>query len=493
MSRSTTALAPIILSFFLEATPAAEAPNFLLMIGDDMAVETLAAYGVGEDTADTPNLDALAAQGLRFDAFWSQPVCSPTRATLLTGQYGFRNGVGLPAVGISDQSWPRPDKPEGTSFEGVGVGGGDVSTAPLISGSEPFVNMERQGLADDAFAFPRALKTDPALGYELAAIGKWHLANDTNGGLAHPLRLGFDHYSGSIRGGSLYSYHSWSKVIDGVATDGKSGYGTSDVVDDAVAWLNGRDGETPWFLWVAFNAPHTPFHLPPLELLRSDAAQLDPYVDPDTNPHAYYKAMIEALDTEIGRLLSALEPDQRENTYVVFMGDNGTPNQAGEFAPFRQGRVKSTLYQGGIIVPFIVTGPGIEAGRVTKALANSVDLFATVLDLSGVDIDAAVPHDLELDSVSLAPVFHGNYDTIVRDFAYADTFGLHRSNTYRNQRTIRNQRYKLMIWVERGAEEFYDLEADPYERVDLLQGDMSDEARMNYEELKNRMAELRSR
>ena len=108
-------------------------------------------------------------------------------------------------------------------------------------------------------------------------------------------------------------------------TDGMTGYATSNVVDDAAAWLNGRDGETPWFLWVAFNAPHTPFHLPPLELLHSDAAQLDPYVDPDTNPHAYYKAMIEALDTEIGRLLSALEPGQRDYTYVIFMGDNGTP------------------------------------------------------------------------------------------------------------------------------------------------------------------------
>jgi len=476
MNTNVLRLACLGMMFATATAQSQQAPNFLLMIGDDMAVETLAAYGVSDDTAHTPNLDALSQQGLRFDNFWSQPVCSPTRATLLTGQYGFRNGVGVPVNGITGQSWPRPAKPAGAPFESAGMGGGMAGASTEAAaipdgGAEALVNLERHALADDAFTFPQALKADPNLGYELAAIGKWHLANDTNGGLRHPLRVGFDHYSGSIRTGGLYSYYSWSKVIDGVVTDGVTGYGTSDIVDDAVVWLRDRDGETPWFLWVAFNAPHTPFHLPPLELLHSDATQLDPTVDTATNPHAYYKAMIEALDTEIGRLLASVDPEQRDNTYVIFMGDNGTPRRA-TVAPFEEGHTKGTMYQGGVNVPFIVAGPGIEAGRVTKALANSVDLFATVLDLSNVDIGMVTPPGVKLDSVSLAPIFHGNDDTAVRKFAYADAFGMERGG-YRNQRTIRNERYKLIIKIETDTEEFYDLATDPYEHNDLLNGNLS--------------------
>ena len=478
------------------ATSAAEAPNFLLMIGDDMAIETLAAYGVGSDTAHTPNLDTLSARGLRFDNFWSQPVCSPTRATLLTGQYGFRTGVGVPANGINGVDWPRPPKPAGAPFEpagmGAGMGGGaaEDSTTP-DGGSEPLINLDRQSLAADAFTFPQALKLEGGPGYELAAIGKWHLANDANGGLQHPSRVGFDHYSGSIRTGGLSSYFAWSKAVDGVVTDGKTGYGTTDIVDDAIAWLARRDEATPWFLWVAFNAPHTPVHLPPTELLHTDLAQLDPTVDTGTNPHAYYKAMIEAMDTEIGRLLDTLDPEQRENTYVIFMGDNGTPRQ-GVTAPFEAGRAKGTLYQGGINVPFIVAGPGIEAGRETSALANSVDVFATVLDLAGVDIESAVPADTTLDTVSLAPIFHGDDATTVRDTAYADAFGAERGG-YRNHRTIRNERFKLIIKIESRTEELYDLENDPYEHNDLLLADLSDESKLNYEQLRSRITELRMR
>jgi len=503
MNRIRAALVFSLLSLFLVGLAACEkpvvassakAPNFVLMIGDDMAVETLAAYGVGNDTAHTPNLDALSAGGLRFDNFWSQPVCSPTRATLLTGQYGFRTGVGVPANGIAGLDWRRPPKPAGAPFEaagmGPGMGGGnaDADVTP-DGGSEPVINLDRQSLAADAYTFPLALKSEGGPGYELAAIGKWHLANDTNGGLQHPLRVGFDHYSGSIRTGGLYSYFAWSKAVDGVLTDGMTGYGTTDIVDDAIAWLAGRDPMTPWFLWVAFNAPHTPIHLPPTELLNTDVAEPDPSADNTDNPHALYKAMIEAMDTEIGRLLGTLDPEQRENTYVIFMGDNGTPRQ-GVTAPFEPGRAKGTLYQGGINVPFIVAGPGIEAGRTTPALANSVDVFATVLDLAGVNMESAVPADAVLDSVSLAPIFHGDGATTVRDIAYADAFGAERGG-YRNHRTIRNERYKLIIKIESRTEELYDLKTDPYEHNDLLLAGLSDEAKLNYEQLRSRITELR--
>jgi arylsulfatase A-like enzyme len=484
------------------ATP----PNFILMIGDDMAVETLSCYGIGNDTAETPNLDKLCSDGVRFDNFWSQPVCSPTRATLLTGQYGFRNGVGTPANGITGKEWLRPEHPAEPVTQGGGRGGRGGANNNNNAGADTniiskrgititddsqiqddWVNVNRNALADNAYAFPQALKVDPSLGYSLAALGKWHLANDTNGSLSHPLKLGFDHYSGSMRGGGIRSYFSWSKVIDGVETDGKIVYATTDVANDAISWIDSRD-EDPWFLWVAFNAPHTPFHLPPVELLNSDAKNLDPST-PDSDPHAYYNAMIEAMDTEIGRILASMDDAQRENTYVVFMGDNGTPGQAAS-EPFGRQTAKGTMYQGGVNVPFMVVGPGIESGRVSKALANSVDMFATVLELAGTSIDETVPAHIKQDSVSLVPILHGDDDITVRDFAYADAFGLEMGR-YRDQRTIRNVRYKLIYMAEIDLEEFYDLENDPFEQNNLLEGEIKGEAQENYIALGQQMAALR--
>ena len=450
-------------------TLAQGAPNVLLIIGDDMGVETLSCYGLNDNTAVTPTLDNLCAHGMRFDNMWSQPVCSPTRATIMTGRYGFRTGIGRPIVTPPDAPKVVPEKPADAHPEGI-------RNRPSPPESPP-------GLSLDEFTLPMALKADPELGYETAAFGKWHLADASNGYADHPNRAGFDHFAGGGVGG-FESFFAFSKSINGESTDGSTVYAPTDKVNEAVAWLNERDGSRPWFAHLSFNLPHSPYHLPPLELLRSEARNLDPYSnDVNDNPHPYFKAMLEAMDTEIGRLLGTLTEAQRDNTYIIFLGDNGT--SAGVIQPpFQRGRGKGTVYQGGMNVPFIVAGPGIEGGRVNEALLNTVDLYATFLALAGIDVQGSVPDDREFDSISFAPLLHDPDAAPARDFAYADAFG----HGLPPAQAIRNESHKLLVIG--GVEELYDLQTDPYEHHDLLTADLSPADRRHYQDLKSRLESL---
>ena len=422
-------------------------PNFIVLIGDDMSVETLSCFNVGPRSAVTPNLDKLCAQGKRFPNFWTQPVCSPTRAAILSGQYGFRNGVGTPATsGIP--AMPRPPAPSYATAE-TSVG----SPRP-----EPGMMAPAPGLKANSFTLPKALKAAP-VSYDTYAFGKWHLADPTNGGKDHPNLAGFDHYHGPVRGGGVPSYFHWSEVINGQITDGRTGWADTAKVDDALEFMRGRDSENPFLLWMAFNSPHTPFHLPPVNLLNSDAKNLDPNAINEENQHEYYLAMIEALDTEIGRLLENMPEENMENTYVVFIGDNGTPEQVGT-DPFDFYHAKGSLTQGGVNVPFFVSGPDIAPG-ISQSLSNSVDIYATFADLSG----AEIPQNAAQDSVSLVPALTANQD--VRDFAYADVFGLVPRGIVL-ERAIRNESHKLIVETD-GLEKLFALGVDPYEKNDLME------------------------
>lgn len=466
-------------------------PNFIVLIGDDMGVETLPCYPVGTQTATTPTLDNLCASGMRFDNFWSQPVCSPTRATILTGQYGFRNGVGTPATG-PDIDYPQPNIPPGTTAEFGGRGTQQAARGDRRrrDGAGRRNNSDdegdRPGLRRSAYGLPAALAADKSLDYQSAAIGKWHLASSENGALDHPAVVGFDHYAGSIRAGGVASFFAWSKVIDGQLTDGQTGYVTSATVDDAVQWLDYRDADRPFLLWVAFNAPHTPWGKPPPELLSEETNRALVDASENNNPLLIYHAMIEAMDTEIGRLLSSVSPSERDNTYVVFLGDNGTPG-AMVTPPVPRGRAKGSVYQGGVNVPLIVSGPGVAAGTNTQSLANSVDLYATILDLAGTTRDAKLAATT-LDAVSLTPTL-SDPDQAIRQYAFADAFGPQRSGP-RDQRTIRNLRYKLFVDDINDSEALYDLSDDPYEAVNLLDSTLNDDAKTNYDDLASELDAL---
>ncbi len=457
------------------------APNILLIIGDDMGVETLAAYGLGENPPVTASLDELAREGVRFDNFWAQPVCSPTRATMLTGRYGFRTGIGRPVTGGGSlppiparPAWAAPLEPSGMAG-GRGGRGGRGGMGGV--GGDDLQSLPRHGLGADEYTLPMAFRANERLGYATAAIGKWHLADQSNGWLDHPNRVGFDHYSGLITG-TTESYFAWNKVVDG-EVNGEVGYTPADKADDAIAWIEDQ-GANPWFLWFSFNLPHTPEHLPP-----EDNWQVDHSGD---GPEAHFGAMIEAMDTQIGRLLGSLDPAVRDNTYVIFMGDNGTSGGSIS-APFQQGRAKGSVYQGGVSVPLIISGPDVERGAISPALVNSSDLFLTIMEMAGIDPDQTVPAEVTHDSVSFLPTL-SNPQFSAREWVYVDEFFGGWAGVETADYAMRDERYKLMRFD--GEEEFYDLETDPYEHDNLLMGNLSAHEDSAYRVLKERIQALRS-
>ena len=456
--------------------PDGSRPNILVILGDDMGVETLGSFGVGTQTPRTATLDALAERGVRFTNMWSQAMCSPTRATILTGRYGFRTGVGGP-TGDSDARGPMPEPPpvpagvvEFGMGTGMGMGMGGMFAA-LGTGA-------RWGIAPDEITLTQVIAERPELGYDKAAIGKWHLADIRNGWQDHPNLVGFDHFSGLVRC-CPESYFAWVHLENGEFST-RSGYAVSDKVDEAIEWLGDpTERAAPWFLWLAFNTPHTPIHMPPRDLLQSDFSDFAD-ADAEQQDPRFFDAMIEAMDTEIGRLLAHIGPDVLENTYVLFIGDNGTGGNAVR-APFRPGYAKGSLYNGGIHVPFMIAGPGVAGGAASDALVNSADLFATLLELAGVDSVEAVPEGIAVDSVSLVPYLSDPGRESIRQWVYADAFSTElgvRSGAY----TMRNDRYKLL--VDEGVEHFFDLQEDPYEHNDLLAGDLSEEEQAQLEALR---------
>ena len=453
-------------------------PNILVLIGDDMGVETLASYGVGTPTAVTPNLERLAARGLRFERFWSQAACSPTRAAILTGRYGFRTGVVTPLYyGWSKMDpllVPQPSVPPGSPREidftpRARVPDGVDATMGTLPPGFPTPG----GPASDELMLPAILKSLPA-NYATAAIGKWHLADFDNGNLHHPNHVGFDYFSGTMYG-SPKSYFAWRHVENG-RLSGETGYIDSRVVGDATKWIS-QQTDRPWFAWISFTSPHTPVHLPPRELLHSAAKNLDPDALTPENAQAYFLAQIEAMDTLIGDLLGSMSQETLDNTYIFFLGDNGTARWDQPPAPRDPERVKMTVYEGGVTVPLIVAGPGIDAGQVRKPLAHVVDLFATIIELAGGTVAKNVTAYTAIDSVSMTPYLSGSGSGSRRDWVLTEiTFGLAPS------RAIRNERYKLIL--QKDQQEFYDLLTDPNETNALDLAGLSQFEQQNYEQLR---------
>ena len=335
--------------------------NILLLIVDDWAIDSSPVDNNNTLTNDTsyapmPKLETLAGRGLRFTNAYAQPVCSPTRATILTGRYAFRHTVG----------WPTG------------------ATLPAIELTLP------------------EIFTAESSSYDLATFGKWHLG----GGSTGPLDLGGWTEFAGILGGGVSNYTDWSKTVNGVTTTNNvTTYTTTDQVDDAVSFISGQTTD-PWFVWIGFNAPHTPFHNPPTVV-----PALEDYPDYTTTDGAVtganrrfaYEAALQALDTEIGRLLTSVDLN---TTNIIIIGDNGTPGAVAQ-EPFDSSHAKGTLYDGGIHVPLIMAGPDIPLTGTSHKLVHCVDLFATILDLAGIDISMATSSVDTIDSQSIVPILNG--------------------------------------------------------------------------------------
>ena len=369
----------------------AGANNVLLLILDDWGIDASELYNTrrpGIQLATMPNLRTLLYSsgeitgtpdaGLLFTRGYAQPICSPTRATILTGRQTYQHGVGNPS----------PDN--------------------ILPASEE--------------TFPEIIsRAAPA--YGLASFGKWHLGSGNTGPRE---RGGWPNFSGTLQGG-VQDYNSWNRVkieegalvdpgtaITTLVADGlySSPYATSVQVDEAVSFVEGR-GSSPWVLWMGFNAPHDPFHDPPADLAPAGGFSTSGVSNRDS-----YVRMLEALDTEIGRLLSSVD---RDRTNIIVVGDNGTPNQVDQAPAGGLAGAKGSLNEGGIHVPFFATGPDVLQTGFSDALVQVADLFTTILDLTGVDTAGETAH-LELHSTSLVPIFEG-VDTAER-LIIAEKWGL---------------------------------------------------------------------
>jgi arylsulfatase B len=315
--------------------------NVILIIADDLGTDYLGFYEGFLDTANMPNVRQMAAQGLQFKQAMSNPVCSPTRAGILTGRFSFRTGVG--------------------NFIGTNNGEPTLDTAEIT--------------------IPRLINSMQANSVKTAVFGKWHLHRPTpSSNLSLPKLLGFNTCVGGFEG-SINNYYNWTKYTDTVATVCTT-YATTETVNNALQWLK-QQGDTSFFLWMSFNAPHTPYHNPPANL-HTVPGCTGAKADITENPKKYFKATLEALDTEIGRMMDSLALwNKLDSTYIIFTSDNGNFKKVAQNPDVN--KAKSTVYEAGIHVPLIVVGPGvIQTSRKSNALVNTQDLFATIVEMFGV-------------------------------------------------------------------------------------------------------------
>ncbi len=419
-------------------------PNVLLVVADDLGVGELASFGLGSDYAVTPYLDALAAAGVSFPNVYANPVCSPTRVGVLTGRYGFRTGIGTVVF---------PD----------GTGG----TFGMPAAEETLPEMLDRGTGD---------------AYATALFGKWHV-DVISAGLLAPNNAGFEY--ADYRPGNLNppeDYFRWRNVTQGVETL-QVGYVPTHTVDEALAWV---DQQTePWFLYLPFNLVHFPFHKPPAGYYSEDLSGITPGPNRPT-----FKAMIEAMDHELGRFLTGLGLATLSNTTVIFLGDNGSPG-AVIAPPWPAAQAKGTVYEGGVRVPMIVYSPLVTApGATCDALVNQSDVFATVAELAGVDLSALYPPGFHHDSVSILPYLQDPELPSLRSYVYAEIFGPNGFNPVAYNRAIRDGRYKLWVGDPFPTEAFYDLQADPFEQNELLAVGLSPDETAAYQALKAEMMAL---
>jgi arylsulfatase A-like enzyme len=404
-------------------------PNIIFILADDLGYTDLACYG--SKYYETPNIDRLAAEGVRFtDGYACGPNCQPTRAALLSGQYGPRTGV-YTVGGIDRFNWrSRPLRPV------------DNVTA----------------LPPEKITIAQTLKQ---AGYATGMFGKWHLGNKAK---HHPRERGFD--EAIVSAGSHFNFRTdpQVEVDDGI-------YLADFLTDRAIAFVR-RHQHEPFFLYLPHFGVHAP-HEAKQALVRK--FQSKPPVGGHRDPT--YAAMIASLDESVGRLLEALdELGLAENTLVVFSSDNGGVGgyrSAGlakdgitDNAPLKGG--KGTLAEGGIRVPYIFRWTGvIRPGRTEATPINSVDLYPSLIEFA----NAQPPADYPLDGVSYAPLLAGDKQSLDRDALYwhfPGYLGAGR-NMWRTTpcSVVRSGDWKLVEFFEDGRLELYNLKTDVSEQHNL--------------------------
>src|ERR1043165_570806 len=344
--RLFVSLAPIGgLSTWAIAQEPAKKPNIVHIVADDLGWKDVGFNGCAD--IRTPNIDKLAQEGAKFTQFYVQPMCTPTRACLMTGRYPFRYGL-------------------------------QTAVIPSVSA---------YGLDTTEWLMPQCLKE---AGYKTAIIGKWHLGHADK--KYWPRQRGFDYQYGAMIGELDYFTHEEHHVLDWYRDNKpvrEKGYTTALIGNDAVKYINAQDPKKPFYLYLTFNAPHTPYQAP--------KEYIDRYPNIADPTRRTYAGMVPCLDDEIGKVVAALEKKGlRDSTLIIFHSDNGgTTNAmfAGQMAdlsktklpcdngPWRDG--KGELFEGGCRVAACANWPGhIRAGAV-EGMIHVVDVYPTLAKLAG--------------------------------------------------------------------------------------------------------------
>ncbi len=420
-------------------------PNFVFFLIDDLGWKDLGCYG--STFYETPNIDRLAAQSVRFtNAYAACPVCSPTRASIMTGKHPAR-------LGITD--W--------------------IGAPQTPTGYREHLPLEEGTVAE-------ALKE---VGYATGYVGKWHLSTrDADRAKYYPDRQGFDINVGGDHSGSPPSYfHPYSKgnrSLETMPAGGRDGeYLTDRLTDESLKFIE-ASRDRPFLLYLAHYGVHTPLEskkelaeryqakakgLPEHEGPRAEKVY-GPYATRLVQDHAVYAGMIQSVDDSVGRVLDKLQAlELEQDTIVIFMSDNGGLSTVGREGPtcnlpLRAG--KGWLYEGGIREPMLIKWPGVaKSGSVCHESVVSMDFYPTMLEMAGL----ALKPEQHVDGVSLVPLLRGA-GTAKRDALYWHYPHYHGSGN-RPSGAVRAGDYKLIEWYEDGKVELYNLKDDLSERNDL--------------------------
>jgi len=397
-------------------------PNFVFILIDDMGWKDVGCYGA--TVYETPHIDRLATQGMRFTDAYACPVCSPTRASLMTGKSSARLHLTefIPQIGRK------------------------LPAGKLIPPDF------RQMLPAEEFTWAEALKAN---GYTCASIGKWHLGEE-HGAEFRPENQGFDHVVLSHHHGYFNYFYPFIDTerwpYAGPLAGNPGDYLPDRLTDEALKFV--EETRKPFFLFLSHWSVHSPYEAPEAMVAKYRVRGL-------TGSKAVYAAMIESVDQSVGRVMAKLaELGLAENTVLVFMSDNGGTNIT-SMAPLRG--IKATLYEGGIRVPLIVRWPGhIKAGSTCRVPVISHDFYPTFLELAGLPLRP----EQHRDGVSLAGLLKG------RERLEPDRDALFWHYPHYHEPSgpcgaMRMGRWKLIQHFENGRVELYDLESDIGERHDL--------------------------
>jgi arylsulfatase A-like enzyme len=415
-------------------------PNIILIVGDDMGYGDIGVHGSRD--IPTPHLDALAAAGVRCTSgYVSGPYCSPTRAGLLTGRYQTRFGHEF----NPGQQRQRQQL-------------ADAQNQQQSNEEQP---QPRRGRRRNPFGLPLSESTIAnrlkAAGYATGLVGKWHLGAQPR---FQPQQRGFDEFFGFLGGAHPYFPGEGPPILRGTESVDEKEYLTDAFAREAVAFID-RHRDEPFFLFLSFNAVHTPMH--------ATEDRLEKYKSIEDERRRTYAAMMSAMDDAIGAVVAKLRDSKLdENTLVFFISDNGGPTMPGTAgnasinAPLRGS--KRTTLEGGVRVPFFVTWPShLPAGKVYGQPVIQLDILPTALAAAGID----VPADANLDGVNLLPYLEGENDAAPHDALYW-RFG--------QQMAIRQGDWKLVRYdprvdgmTGRATEaKLYNLAADIGESNDLM-------------------------